>query len=139
MVPRQRSSAPVIGALELSFLDAQSLSSVGNLLRALCPDLKDLDLRLKYYINAASISHLNHVLAAYPHLAWLRRLRFTVAGTATEGDAIEDVIRSRLQLWDNKGIVEVEELRTERVLTHVDVPISTSVAHNSDRPSSSAW
>ncbi|KAJ7789777.1 hypothetical protein B0H14DRAFT_3891649 [Mycena olivaceomarginata] len=55
MVPRQRSSAPVIGALELSFLDAQSLSSVGNLLRALCPDLKDLDLSLKYYVNAAHL------------------------------------------------------------------------------------
>jgi hypothetical protein len=36
-----------------------------------------------------------------------------VAGTAAEGDAIEDVIRSRLQPWDSKGIVEVEELRSQ--------------------------
>ncbi|KAJ7312486.1 hypothetical protein DFH08DRAFT_897092 [Mycena albidolilacea] len=42
---------PSIRVLELGFLDARSLPSVGNLLRALGPDLNDLDLRLMYHVN----------------------------------------------------------------------------------------
>ncbi|KAJ7796722.1 hypothetical protein B0H14DRAFT_2913810 [Mycena olivaceomarginata] len=42
---------PAIRVLELGFLDARSLPSVGNLLRALGPGLNDLDLKLMYHVN----------------------------------------------------------------------------------------
>lgn len=71
-------------------------------------------------LDNLDFAHLNHALATYPHLTALRRLRFMVhcgAGIAVEENAI-DAIRSRVQVWDSKGIVEVEELRTGRVFTH---------------------
>ncbi|KAJ7837108.1 hypothetical protein B0H13DRAFT_2677965 [Mycena leptocephala] len=46
---------PPIRVLELGILDAQSLPSVGNLLRALGPQLLDLDLKLMYHVTADNI------------------------------------------------------------------------------------
>ncbi|KAJ7837096.1 hypothetical protein B0H13DRAFT_2422135 [Mycena leptocephala] len=43
---------PPIRVLELGMMDAQSLPSVGNLLRALGPQLQDFDLKLMYHVTA---------------------------------------------------------------------------------------
>lgn len=51
---------PAIRALELGFLDAQSIPSVGNLLRSMGPNLRDLDLRLMYHVNAGVFSLYTH-------------------------------------------------------------------------------
>jgi hypothetical protein len=49
-------SNPPIRVLELGILDAQSLPSVRNLLRALGPQLLDLDLDLMYHVTAGTIN-----------------------------------------------------------------------------------
>ncbi|KAJ6589751.1 hypothetical protein B0H19DRAFT_1104620 [Mycena capillaripes] len=173
---------PAIRALELGILDAQSLPSVGNLLRALGPELHDLDLKLMYHVTADDIkthidlsqnpnvhrltihlslrrfqvapnslhapwallamlhspistltivlsidflelidnldwAHLNNALGTSPQLAKLRRLHFMVhCGSVMDG--IVDAIRTRVQEYDARGIVEVSLLQTSRVFTH---------------------